>query len=207
MSDAPTPPPSTPPESSPPDPEAASAPEAPPETSADAPIAVEAPAKPEIPPPETSADAPTAVEAPAKPEILPREPAGPPGKSYFWGTGRRKRAIARVRVRPGDGTFKINGREVDEYFHLEKDRQAIARPLEATETRRKVDVFVNVHGGGTTGQTGAVALGIARALMMCNPAYEPILREGHFLTRDARKVERKKYGQRGARRRFQFSKR
>jgi small subunit ribosomal protein S9 len=147
------------------------------------------------------------TEPGAEPGILPREPAGPPGKSYFWGTGRRKRAVARVRVRPGDGTFKVNGRALEDYFHLEKDRQVIAKPLEATGTQRKVDVFVNVRGGGTTGQTGAVALGIARALKKCNPDYEPALREGNFLTRDSRKVERKKYGQRGARRRFQFSKR
>lgn len=149
----------------------------------------------------------TPIEPKSGPDILPREPAGPPGKSYFWGTGRRKRAVARVRIRPGDGAFKINGREVDEYFRLDKDRQAVAKPLEATGAHRKVDIFVNLHGGGTTGQAGAVVLGIARALKTCNPDYEPMLREGRFLTRDARKVERKKYGQRGARRRFQFSKR
>ena len=137
----------------------------------------------------------------------PRQPPGPPGKHYFWGTGRRKRAVARVRVRPGEGTFKINGREINEYFHLEKDRQAVLRPLEVTGGRKKLDVFVNVYGGGTTGQAGAIMLGVARALKACNSDYEPLLREGNFLTRDSRKVERKKYGQRGARRRFQFSKR
>ena len=183
MSDAPTPPASEPSEPPAPDLEGTPAPEVPP------------------------AEAALPAEPSAEPQILPREPSGPPGKSYFWGTGRRKRAVARVRVRPGDGTFKVNGRDLEDYFHLEKDRQVIAKPLEATEARRRVDVLINVHGGGTTGQAGAVALGIARALKACNPDYEPILREGRFLTRDARKVERKKYGQRGARRRFQFSKR
>jgi small subunit ribosomal protein S9 len=149
-----------------------------------------------------------AVEAPAaQPGPQPGQPAGPPGKTYFWGTGRRKRSIARVRVRPGSGTFKVNGREISDYFHLQKDRQAIVKPLEATGARKQVDVLVNVCGGGTTGQAGAIVLGVARALKVCNSDYEPVLREGNFLTRDARKVERKKYGQRGARRRFQFSKR
>ncbi len=144
-------------------------------------------------------------EPAAAPEPQPRP--SPPGGQFVWGTGRRKRAVARVRVRPGDGTFKINGREINDFFHQEKDRQSIARPLEATESRSKLDVFVNVHGGGTTGQAGAILLGVARALKASNPDYEPALREGNFLTRDSRKVERKKYGQRGARRRFQFSRR
>lgn len=137
----------------------------------------------------------------------PRQPEGPAGKTYFWGTGRRKRAVARVRVRPGDGAIKINKRDLNEFFHIPKDRQAVIKALEITGTRKKVDVFVNVHGGGTTGQAGAILLGIARALKECNPDYEPLLRGQNLLTRDPRKVERKKYGQRGARRRFQFSKR
>ena len=155
---------------------------------------------------ETAETPAVAVEEPvAAPEPQPRQ--GPPGQQFFWGTGRRKRAVARVRVRLGDGAFKINGREIKDFFHREKDRQLIARPLEATESRKKLDVFVNVFGGGTTGQAGAILLGVARALKTCNPDYEQALREGNFLTRDSRKVERKKYGQRGARRRFQFSKR
>ncbi len=137
----------------------------------------------------------------------PMRPADSPGKHFFWGTGRRKRAVARVRLRPGGGEFKINGREIGDYFHRDKDRQVIVSPLEATGSRKKLDVFVNVYGGGTTGQAGAILLGVARALKECNGEYEPALREGNFLTRDSRKVERKKYGQRGARRRFQFSKR
>jgi len=103
--------------------------------------------------------------------------------------------------------FKINDREVEEYFHLSRDLNAIRRPLEATGTRRRVDIWVNVVGGGTTGQAGAIMLGLARALKECNSDYEPMLREGRLLTRDPRKVERKKYGRSGARKRFQFSKR
>jgi small subunit ribosomal protein S9 len=115
--------------------------------------------------------------------------------------------VARVRLRPGDGAFQVNGKAFEEYFRLEKDRQSIVKPLEATGARKKMDVFVNVYGGGTTGQAGAIVLGVARALKECDSDYESVLREGNFLTRDSRKVERKKYGQRGARRRFQFSKR
>lgn len=147
------------------------------------------------------------VAPPTRSYPEPRQPEGPAGKTYFWGTGRRKRAVARVRVRPGDGAIKINKRDLHEFFHIPKDRQAVLKALEVTGTRKKVDVFVNVHGGGTTGQAGAILLGIARALKLCNPDYEPLLRSQKLLHRDPRKVERKKYGQRGARRRFQFSKR
>jgi small subunit ribosomal protein S9 len=93
------------------------------------------------------------------------------------------------------------------YFKLEKDRNAIRKPLEATSGMNRYDVFVNVYGGGTTGQAGAIVLGLARAIKSADPAQEGVLRDGHYLTRDARKVERKKYGRRGARRSFQFSKR
>ncbi len=93
------------------------------------------------------------------------------------------------------------------FFCIDRDRRSVRLPLSVTETTKDVDVFVNVCGGGTSGQTGAVVLGLARALMAANPGYESFLRAKHLLTRDARKVERKKYGQRGARRRFQFSKR
>ena len=101
----------------------------------------------------------------------------------------------------------INKREVEDFFRIDRDRAAAWKPLDVTETRKQYDIFVNVHGGGITGQAGAVMLGIARALVKANPDYEPKLREYQLLTRDPRKVERKKYGQRGARRRFQFSKR
>jgi len=160
------------------------------------------------PAPAESADQAPAPDVPQRaPGPEPKQPEGQPGKTYFWGTGRRKASVARVRVRPGEGVFKINGRDVDKHFRLDKDRQAIVKPLEATGTTKKVDVFVNVGGGGTTGQAGAIVLGVARALIKCNTDYEAALREGRYLTRDARRVERKKYGQRGARRRFQFSKR
>lgn len=126
---------------------------------------------------------------------------------YHWGTGRRKRAIARVRIKRGTGQFKINGKSLDEYFRLSADQNTAIAPLKATDTLKRVDVFVNAHGGGTTGQSGAVMLGVARALVSASGEYIPLLRDGHYLTRDARKVERKKYGRRGARRSFQFSKR
>lgn len=133
--------------------------------------------------------------------------AGPSKGNWWWGTGRRKTAVARVRIRPGDGKFNVNSRELGVFFTEERDRNNILNVMEKTGTRGKVDVEVNVRGGGFTGQAGAVILGIARAIRRYDQTLEPILREHGFLTRDARKVERKKYGQAGARRRFQFSKR
>jgi small subunit ribosomal protein S9 len=126
---------------------------------------------------------------------------------YHWGTGRRKTAIARVRIRRGTGVFKVNGKDSEQFFKLDSDRRAVTGPLEATDTRKRVDVFVNVIGGGTTGQAGAIILGVARALIKANHEYQPYLRDGGYLTRDPREVERKKYGKSGARRSFQFSKR
>lgn len=126
---------------------------------------------------------------------------------YYWGTGRRKTSIARVRIRPGEGKFVINSKEIDDFFRVDRYRNDVVAPLMATGTRKRFDVFVKVHGGGTTGQTGAIVLGLARALKIVDGAYEQPLRDGHYLTRDAREVERKKYGQAGARKRFQFSKR
>lgn len=134
-------------------------------------------------------------------------PEPDPKKHYFWGTGRRKRAVARVRVRAGEGKFEINKRPLEKYFTEDKDRLDVIGPLKATETLGKVDVFVNVNGGGFTGQAGAIVLGIARALKSANPEYDNALRTGRYLTRDSRMVERKKYGRSGARRSFQFSKR
>ena len=127
--------------------------------------------------------------------------------SPIWGTGRRKTAVARVRLMPGDGKIIINDREVDAYFTEPKDRNSVRSPLLATKAVKAYDIFVNVHGGGPTGQAEAVKLGIARVLMKVDEAFQPALREGKFLTRDPRMKERKKYGQKGARRRFQFSKR
>lgn len=126
---------------------------------------------------------------------------------YLWGTGRRKSAVARVRIRPGQGAFLINKREIDEFFREDRDRKAVVAPLEATGNMGKFDVWVSVQGGGFTGQAGAIVLGLARALRAYDAAYEATLRDGNYLTRDSREKERKKYGQRGARRRFQFSKR
>lgn len=123
------------------------------------------------------------------------------------GTGRRKTAVARVRVKPGSGQMTINGRPLDDYFRIERDRKMIEQPLQATEMLGKVDVWARLEGGGPTGQTGALVLGIARALQALNPALHPKLSEGGFLTRDGRMVERKKYGRKKARRSFQFSKR
>ena len=128
-------------------------------------------------------------------------------KQYIWGTGRRKKAIARVRIRPGSGQFLVNKRKADEYFPHEKDREVIGAPLAVTRTVAGWDVWANVEGGGYTGQAGAVALGLARALRRAIPEVESALRDHGLLTRDARMKERKKYGQPGARRRFQFSKR
>ncbi len=123
------------------------------------------------------------------------------------GTGRRKTAVARVRISDGSGKVTINDRDLEDFFRIERDRQMVLAPLEATGTRKSVDVWVRVVGGGPTGQTGAVVLGIARALQAKNPDLHHQLGEGNFLTRDGRMVERKKYGYKKARRSFQFSKR
>ena len=128
-------------------------------------------------------------------------------EEVYIGTGRRKRCRARVRLKKGDGKFAINGRTLEEYFARETSTMIIKQPFEATETLGKFDVFANVSGGGTTGQAGALRHGIARALLAYDPALKPALRKGGFLTRDPRMKERKKYGQKGARARFQFSKR
>jgi small subunit ribosomal protein S9 len=128
-------------------------------------------------------------------------------KTYIWGTGRRKTAVARVRIAPGSGKIDINGRTLNEYLTNERDRKAIFGPLEVSNTGGKLDIWVNASGGGLSSQAGAIILGLARALIKYDPTLEGGLRGAGFLTRDARMKERKKYGQRGARRRFQFSKR
>lgn len=126
---------------------------------------------------------------------------------WVWGTGRRKRAVCRVRIRPGTGEFQVNGRPADEYFCLERDRLTVRAPLRLVEGTGRFDVFVNAHGGGFKGQAEAVALGLARALIKVEPSKEKLLRDKGLLTRDSRKVERKKYGRKKARKQFQFSKR
>ncbi len=148
------------------------------------------------------------VEAPAPvPVPKPGAKSAPPDGHWWWGTGRRKAAVARVRIRPGKGAVNVNKKDLKVFFTEERDHQDILNVLEKTNTKSTVDVFVNVHGGGYTGQAGAIVLGLGRALMKFDPSLEPILRDQNFLTRDPRKVERKKYGQPKARKRFQFSKR
>jgi len=137
----------------------------------------------------------------------PHVSRGPDAKGWFWGTGRRKTAVARVRMKPGKGEFLVNEKPLEVYFTEERDQKGILAILEKTNLKGTVDVRVNTLGGGFTGQTGAVILGLGRAVREFDPGLEPILRENDFLTRDSRKVERKKYGQAGARRRYQFSKR
>ena len=126
---------------------------------------------------------------------------------YFWGTGRRKTAVARVRVREGSGTFLVNELEAKKYFKTVGEHIDVFAPLAAISGEKKWDVFVTVNGGGRVGASGAVRMGLARALCNADETLEPALRDAGFLTRDSRMKERKKYGQRGARRRFQFSKR
>jgi len=125
----------------------------------------------------------------------------------YIGTGRRKSSVARVRLVPGDGKVIINGRDVESYIPFETLRTVIKQPLVATETAGSYDVYVNVNGGGYTGQAGAIRHGIARALLQADPEYRPTLKSAGYLTRDARMKERKKYGLKGARRAPQFSKR
>ena len=126
---------------------------------------------------------------------------------FSWGTGRRKTAVARVRLRKGDGSITLNGKTMEEYFPTVDMQAQVLGPLLVTETRKDYEIYANIKGGGPLGQSGAVRLGISRALISADPTNEAKLREGGFLTRDPRMKERKKYGQRGARRRFQFSKR
>jgi len=125
----------------------------------------------------------------------------------YYATGRRKSSVARVYLRPGTGNIVVNKRDFDIYFERESTKLIIRQPLELTDTTANFDIYVNVCGGGKSGQAGAIRLGIARALIISNPALRGSLKAEGMLTRDARKVERKKYGQPGARKRFQFSKR
>ncbi len=126
---------------------------------------------------------------------------------YFWGTGRRKTAVARVRIRPGTGAIKVNKRDMEDYFTREDHQARLREPLRVTHNQGRYDVFVNVKGGGITGQSDAVRLGLSRALLKVDSSLRAVLKEQGMLTRDARRVERKKPGLRGARRAPQFSKR
>ncbi|MCL2797321.1 MAG: 30S ribosomal protein S9 [Firmicutes bacterium] len=128
-------------------------------------------------------------------------------KLQFWGTGRRKKAIARVRLLPGAGLVSVNKRTLDEYFGLDTMKLIVNQPLVLIEATAKFDIYVNVKGGGFTGQAGAIRHGIARALCEADPAYRPALKKAGFLSRDPRMKERKKYGLKKARKASQFSKR
>ncbi len=126
----------------------------------------------------------------------------------YWGTGRRKTSVARVRIIPGgEGGILVNKKPIEEYFDRSDHIEAARRPIEHVERTGEFAVHVNVHGGGNTGQAGAISHGLARALVKADESLRPPLKKGGFLTRDSRMVERKKYGQKGARARFQFSKR
>ena len=128
-------------------------------------------------------------------------------KPYFYGTGRRKSSVARVRLYPGTGKITINGRDVEDYFGLETLKLIINQPFGVTGTAGKFDIVANVNGGGISGQAGAIRHGVARALLLADDTYRPLLKKAGFLTRDPRMKERKKYGLKAARRASQFSKR
>ena len=128
-------------------------------------------------------------------------------KPYFYGTGRRKSSVARVRLYPGTGNITINGREIDDYFGLETLKLIVNQPFGVTDTVGKFDIVANVKGGGISGQAGAIRHGAARALLLVDESYRPLLKKAGLLTRDPRMKERKKYGLKAARRAPQFSKR
>ena len=129
------------------------------------------------------------------------------GEQYIWGTGRRKTSIARVRIKKGNGKILVNDKDLDSYFPVDRERGMVRTPLKTTKTLGEFDVLVNVKGGGLTGQAGAISLGIARALSKSDANLAESLRDGGLLTRDSRMKERKKYGQKGARKSFQWTKR
>ena len=128
-------------------------------------------------------------------------------KPYFYGTGRRKKSVARVRLVPGTGAVTINGKSIDEYFGLETMKLIVNQPFGVTDTVGKFDIICRVSGGGFSGQAGAIRHGVSRALLQADEAYRPLLKKAGFLTRDPRMKERKKYGLKAARRAPQFSKR
>ena len=128
-------------------------------------------------------------------------------KPYFYGTGRRKKSVARVRLYPGSGAITVNGRDIDEYFGLETMKLIVNQPFAVTDTTGKFDIVANVNGGGFSGQAGAIRHGVARALLAADETYRPLLKKAGLLTRDPRMKERNKYGLKAARRAPQFSKR
>jgi small subunit ribosomal protein S9 len=150
---------------------------------------------------EVEENTPVAIEQPA---VVKKEPDK---SGFWWGTGRRKTSVARVRIKLGEGKVQVNKKELNTYFKLEDEISTVLSPLKAVNAEKAFDVFVNVNGGGITGQAGATMLGIARALRNYDGSLLQALRDGGYLTRDPRMVERKKPGQSGARKRYQFSKR
>ena len=155
---------------------------------------------------------PTSESDSTQTQARPAQPAAPDAQGWWWGTGRRKAAVARVRIKPGAGEIRVQitrkkSKTIDEYFTEMRDRADAVSPLKLCGLQGKIDVVVRAAGGGFMGQAQAVRLGLARAILKYDPSFEGQLRDSGFLTRDPRKVERKKYGQSGARRRFQFSKR
>jgi len=147
------------------------------------------------------------VEVTQKQKTKPASKNKPEDGHWWWGTGRRKSAVARVRIRPGKGEFKVNNRDLSDFFTEARDLQNILRLLEKSNTSDSLDIVVRTNGGGYTGQAGAIILGLGRALTKYDPSLESMLRSNGYLSRDPRQVERKKPGQPGARKRFQFSKR
>ena len=128
-------------------------------------------------------------------------------EQLFWGTGRRKTSVARVRIKKGSGKITVNDKDLDSYFLVDRERSMVRSPLKTTKTLGEFDVLANVLGGGITGQAGAISLGIARALTKSDSTHVEGLRDAGFLTRDSRMKERKKYGRKGARKSFQWTKR
>lgn len=149
---------------------------------------------------------PQQVKEEEKTEQTPKPSKGPKS-GFWWGTGRRKSSVARVRIKPGSGKTMVNKKNLDDYFKKIQDRNSVLSPIRAVKSENAFDIYINVRGGGTTGQAGAALLGIARALRNYDDTFVQALRESGHLTRDPRMVERKKPGQSGARRRYQFSKR
>jgi len=167
---------------------------------------------PESDAPEAAAEVATAttsvaVETEAPAPVVRAAPKNVDARNPIWTVGRRKSSTARIRMFPGGGNFVVNGKPLDEYFRLVKDQHDATLPLGIADVRKKYDIWVNVDGGGMTGQSGAIALGVSRALAILEPTSEQALRDAGMMRRDARVKERKKYGRRGARRGFQFSKR
>ena len=170
-----------------------------PPSAAQKPPAPTAAAPPPAPPPPA---APAPVAAPVAAPLPP-----PSGEGPFLGTGRRKTSVARVRLKVGSGSVLVNHRPLKVHFPSEQDRIVVLQAFKVTGMGERVDVWANVRGGGLSGQSGAISLGIARALRRYSEAFEPILREARLLTRDSRRKERKHYGHKGARRSFQWTKR